>query len=183
MNATRILPVILMVFAGLVTSSAHAIAGPVPVACGTAIDDYFSGRRPGARLKVVGTRVIARQGTVLSSFSMAQGYSLVTTPLGTAGSAAMRLFTANKGSSNYDGVFSEVFPDRGNSAVDSTEFWVYRTGEVWMRFLTWSPTWMQLQNVACYRGPENQTIITANSDSTSAGFGYDFWTFALQGEL
>jgi hypothetical protein len=76
MNATRILPVIVTIFAGLVTGGAHAIAGPVPVACGTAIDDYFTGRRPGTRLKVVGAELTARQGTVFSGFSMADGYSL-----------------------------------------------------------------------------------------------------------
>ncbi len=180
MNAIKLLSCIFVLSAGLLFGGKQAAAQPVPIACGTAIDSYFSGPLPGQWLDVLGTRTTARGGLGFTSFTMDDSYSLATTPLNTPAAAGRSVFTANRGSSHYTGPFNEVFPGRGNNDVDRWDFWVYRTGALWLRSITWGGGWAQLQGVACFRGPQNQTVMTGYLHV--AGYGTDFWTFVLTGD-
>jgi hypothetical protein len=178
MKALQILSFLVVAAIGM--RSSPSAAQPVTVPCGTAIDAYFTATTPPNQwLDVVGTRLTARGAFGFSSFSMANGYQVATTPLHTAGASGQSTFMASKGSSHYTGPFHEVFPGRGNGDVDRADFWVYRTGAVWLRDTSWSNTWTQLQAVTCYRGPQNQTVIRGYIHVTS--WGTDFWTFVVRG--
>lgn len=171
---------IVLIALALVVHHSDARAQPAVVNCGTAIDEYFSGPREGDWLNVVGTRLTARDSFGFSSFTMGNGYSVSTNPIGTPGASYRSVFTASKGSSHYSGPFHEVFPGRTNGNVDRWDFWVYRTGTVWLRSITWGGAWTQLQNTVCYRGPNGQTVVSGLSHV--AGYGTDFWTFVLVGD-
>jgi hypothetical protein len=178
MNAIRILSCIFVIAIGLTIHGAPAAAQPATVPCGTAIDGYFSGGS--GWLEIVGTRVTARGSFGFSSFTMQDGYSLATTPLNAPAAATQSTFEAWKGAAHYTGPFHEVFAERGNSDVDRSEFWVFRTGELWLRSITWSGVWTQLQGATCSRGPGNQTVVTGYIHN-GGSWGTDFWTFLIQG--
>lgn len=175
MKAIRILSCIFTIALGLTLHGSLAAAQPATISCGTAIDGYFT---QASWLDVVGTRVTARGVLGFSSFTMANGYEVATTPLHTPAAGAQSIFTASKGSSYFTGPFHEVFPGRGNGDVDLADFWVYRTGAFWLRATAWTTTWMQLQGVTCYRGPQNQTVVTGYIHIPD--WGTDFWTFVLK---
>jgi hypothetical protein len=176
-NAIRMLSCVVVVALGLTFHAATAAAQPATVSCGSAIDGYFGG--VGDWLDVVGTRTTARGDFGFSGFTMANGFQIATTPLHTAPARNSSVFSANKGSSHYAGPFHEVFPGRGNGDVDRWDFWVYRTGAVWLRSITWSGSWTQLQGVTCFRGPQNQTVIRGYIHTP--GWGTDYWTFVTVG--
>jgi len=178
MNAIRIVSCILAITLGLTVHGSLAAAQPATVSCGTAIDGYFNDTGV-SWLDIIGGRVTARGGLGFSSFTMADGYQLYANPLGTLGASTRSVFNAWKGSSHFTGPFHEVFPGRGNTDVDRWDFWASRYGTFWLRSITWGGTWGQLQGVTCYRGPQNQTIVTGYSHV--AGYGTDFWTFVLKG--
>lgn len=165
----------------LVVHHDDASAQPATVNCGTAINEYFTGLKDGDWLNVVGTRLTARGDLGFSSFTMQNNYNVATNPVGTPGAASRSVFTLSKGSSHYAGPFSEVFPGRSNANVDRWDFWVYRTGAVWLRSITWGGAWTQMQNVTCHRGPNTQTVVTGMFHV--AGYGTDFWTFVLDGDV
>jgi hypothetical protein len=177
MTPLRILLCTLVTAAALALGGTTAAAQPATVSCGTAIDGYFTGT--GDWLDVIATRVTARGTFGFSSFTMANGYQVATTPLHTSGAATQSWFSANRGSSHYAGPFHEVFPGRGNGDVDRWDFWVYRSGALWLRSITWGGAWAQLQGVTCYRGPGSQTIITGYSHAP--GWSTEFWTFVVVG--
>jgi hypothetical protein len=129
MKAIRILSCICTMALGLTLYGSLAAAQPATISCGTAIDNYFTQT---SRLNVVGTRVTARGALGFSSFTMANGYEVATTPLHTPAAGAQSIFTAGKGSSYFTGPFHEVLPERGNGHVDLADFWVYRTGAFWL---------------------------------------------------
>jgi hypothetical protein len=145
MKALQILSLIVVTSIGLYSSS--SVAQPVTDPCGTAMDGHFTASNPPDQwLDVVGTRLTARGSFGFSSFTMGPAYQVATTPLHTAAAATQSSFMASRGSSHYAGLFNEVFPGRGNGDVDKWEFWVYRTGAVWLRSITWTPAiWVQLQ--------------------------------------
>lgn len=177
MKAIRILSCICTMALGLTLHGSLAAAQPATISCGAAIDNYFTQT---SRLNVVGTRVTARGAFGFSSFTMANGYEVATTPLHTPAAGAQSIFTAAKGSSYFTGPFHEVFPERGNGDVDLADFWVYRTGAFYLRATDWTTAWELLQGVTCYRGPQSQTVVTGYIHI--AGWGTDFWTFVLKGE-
>jgi hypothetical protein len=180
MNVFRTMSYLSLAAFAVALDTSQAEASPPPtIACGTAMNDYFTGTLPGDWLSVVGVRLSARGTFGFSSFTMANGYNLSTTPLNTPAAASQSTFTANKGSNNYEGLFREVFPGRGNNDVDQWDFWVYKTGEVWLRSITWGGSWAQLQGVTCSRTPQNQTAITGYS--YTPGYGTDYWTFVVVG--
>lgn len=178
MNAIRVLSCVCAVFAGLFTAGQKAAAAPVRIACSTAIDDYFSGRLPGEVLYVAGAQVTARGDLGHADITMAQDYSLATMPLNTPAASARHIFVATKSPLAYDGVFTEVFTDRGNNSIDHTELQISRTGTVQLRSLTWGGPWTPMQGVTCFRGPGNQTVVSGYFDY--GGF-YGFFTFVLVG--
>jgi hypothetical protein len=179
-NIVRTMSVLSVAFFAVALGAAPASASPPPtIACGTAINDYFTGALPGDWLEIIGARLTARGSLGFSSFTMSNAYELSTTPLNTPAAAAQSKFTANKGTNNYRGPFHEVFPGRGNNDVDQWDFWVYKTGEVWLRSITWNGAWGQLQGVTCSRTPQNQTTITGYT--YTPGYGTDYWLFVVVG--
>lgn len=152
-----------------------ALPASTPVACGTVLTDYHNRFQ---WLELIGTRVTARGVHGFSSFTMENGYNVAAHPLHTPGAASRSIFTASKGATHFAGPFHEVFPGRGSSDVDRWEFWVYRTGALWLRSITWGGSWTSLQGVTCYRGPQSQLVVTGHI--SNPGFGTDFWTFVIR---
>jgi hypothetical protein len=179
MTAIRILCCVFTLALGLTLHSAPAAAQPATISCASALDSYFT-TNPADWLSVVGTRVSSRGSFGFSSFTMASGYSLSATPLNSPGAATSSSFFANRGSSYFEGLFHEVFPGRGNNDVDRWDFWIYRSGVLWLRSITWGGAWASLQGQTCFRGPQNQTVVTGYFDTP--GFGTDFWIFVFRGD-
>lgn len=181
MNIARTVSFLSLALFAVALDTSQASASPPPsISCGTAINDYFTGALPGDWLDVAGVRLTTRGSFGFTSFTMRSSYQLSTTPLNTPAAANQSTFIANKGSSHYTGPFHEVFPGRGNSDVDSWDFWVYKTGEVWLRSVTWGGSWAQLQGVTCSRNPQHQTAITGYS--YVPGYGTDYWMFVVNGD-
>jgi hypothetical protein len=166
-----------VVAAALAVEAAPAAAAPTVVPCGTALNTLYTSSD---YLELVGTRVTSRGSFGFSSFTMANGYSLSSWPLNTPGAATRSVFYAYKGaSSNFEGLYSEVFPGRGNNDVDQWDFWVYSSGALYLKSTTWGGSWAALQGVVCYAGPQHQIIVTGYFDTP--GYGTDFWNFVIAG--
>lgn len=176
MNTLKLLSYAVTMTIGLAVHGVPAIAAPATIPCGTAIDGYFTGNLN--RLRVAGTEVTARGPFGFISFVMDRDYDLLSKPLGTPAAVEDSSFYANKFSSYYQGQFRQVFLDRPNNNVDLSDFWVSRSGTFFFRSITWSTAWVQLQGVTCYRGPENQTVVTGHIDS-GLPWGIAYWTILL----
>ncbi|WNG22995.1 hypothetical protein F0U62_02325 [Cystobacter fuscus] len=160
-------------------SAAPAYAS-TPIACGTRVDSFLNASRSdGKRVLGIGSAVTARGALGFTHFAMAQGYQIETTPLHTPAAPQSATFALgyNATSDVFTGDFTEVFTDRGNGDEDRTSLWVARGGSFWLRSVTWNGSWLQLQNVACYAGPQNQLVVTGSIDNP--GFGSDHWSFVL----
>jgi hypothetical protein len=157
--------------------SATAVAAPTVVPCGTALNTLYGSSD---YLEIVGTRATSRNSFGFTSFTMANGYSLASTPLNTPAAANQSIFYAYKGSGSYfEGLYNEVFPGRGNNDVDQWDFWVYSSGALWLRSVTWGGSWTLLQGAVCYAGPQHQIVVTGWFDTP--GYGSDFWSFVISG--
>lgn len=129
-------------------------------------------------LNVVGVRVSARGTLGFASFTMRDGYQVESTPLHTAAAATRAVFTASRYNSEvYTGYYHEVFPGRGNGDEDRWGFWVNRSGQLWLKAITWGGNWTLMPNVTCYDGPQGQLVMVTQSDNP--GFGTDFFTFVM----
>lgn len=163
----------LTVALGAVLFSPTASAAPV-VPCSTGIGSLFPDN--GTWLSISSARVTARGHIGFTAFSMADGYQIETTPLNTPAAAQAHHFFAYRSDTNvYSGYFHLVFTDRSNPHEDRWQIWINRAGNIWVRPA--AGTWTLLPNPVCYRGPENQIVVTANVDNP--GFGTDFWTFVM----
>ncbi len=167
----------------LAASFASSTADAAPVSCSTAFGQYVNA----SWLEVAAVRIGARWegGPPGSAFAMDNDYNMSTWPIGTSGAASRSTFDAarNSSSSAFSGYFTTVHPDRSNTDIDLWEFWVYDTGVVWLRSVTWGGGWQQLPNRACFDAFSNstytQTIVTGYADNTNHTDTY--WTFGLQG--
>jgi hypothetical protein len=180
MHSLKVISAAAVVVAALAIDAAPASAGPTVVPCGTAFNTLYT---TSDYLKIFGTRVTSRGGSGFSSFTMSSAYSLSTTPLNTPAAASQSTFNANKGAfTNFEGLFNEVFPGRGNNDVDRWDFWAYSSGALYLKSITWggpSAPWVALQGVVCYAGPQQQIIVTGTFDTP--GTGTDFWNFVVVG--
>lgn len=158
-------------------------AAPVaaaPVSCGTAVNGYLDNTSGISWLAVTGGRVTARNGWGFSSFVMDDYFQIETHPLHTPAAAPQSHFQAlRNSSSNFNGFFHEVFPERGNGDEDRWQFWVGRNGLFYLRSITWNGSWQLMQNAVCYTGPGGTIVVTGQFDN--AGYGLDFWTFLMAG--
>ncbi len=78
----------------------------------------------------------------------------------------------------YTGYFHDVFPGRGNGDEDRWQFWLNRSGNVYLRSVTWAGQWQLMQGVVCYTGSSGQLVVVGRIDN--GGFGTDYWTFIMQ---
>lgn len=173
-NLTLLLPAVL----GIILYVSPAAAQP-PVSCGPVVAGYLDAAYAGSDwLDVVGTRVTARGFLGFSSFTMVDGYQVETTPLHTAAAGAKAIFRAPRSGDVYTGYFHEVFPSRGNGDEDRWQFWINRSGNVYLRSVTWNGAWTLLQSVVCYTGSSGQLVVVGQTETP--GFGTDYWTFVMQ---
>lgn len=182
MKNTKTTALILGLTAAFVGSLAPSTAEAAPVNCSTALGQYEGA----GWLEVAAVRIGARWegGAPGSAFGMDNDYNLSTWPIGTSGAAARSTFDAARNSSSaFSGLFTTVHPDRSNTNIDVWEFWVYDTGVVWIRSVTWGGGWQQLPHRECFdaysNGNYSQTIVRGYEDNTNHTDTY--WTFGLQG--
>lgn len=162
-----------------VTLSAAPASAKTPIDCSEALADYFDPTYPAGWLSVIGTRVSARNGFGFAAFTMNDGFQIEATPLHTSAAAeSSTFFTWPSGSTAFTGYFHEVFLDRGNGDEDRSQFWIYDTGSIYIRSVTWNGSWRMLQNQVCYAGPQGQVLVTGQF--SSAG-DLTLWTFVMQG--
>lgn len=166
---------VLLVSAVGLLSTQSAAAAP-QVSCAAGMNRLMPDE--GHWLNVVGTRVTARGAFGFSSFTMRDGFQIESTPLHTPAVSTQTVFTANRHNSDvYTGYYHEVFPERGNGDEDRWQFWVNRSGQLWLRSVTWGGSWKNITNVTCFEGPEDQLVMVAHVDNP--GFGTDFLTFLM----
>lgn len=171
--ATRFLGLVAVAAAGIAPSQAFAAT---PVACSKAINEMLDDAPDW--LNAFGTRVTARGAYGFSAFTMRDGFQIEDVPVDDPAFPRQRSFTAkHRDADNYEGMFSEVFTDRGNADEDRVHFWVRRGGQFWLRFVTYTSAWKALQNAQCFRGPDGQVVVRATIDNV--GYGTDFWTFLI----
>ncbi|WNG47409.1 hypothetical protein F0U60_27260 [Archangium minus] len=173
-NLTIYLPAILGIILYVSPAAAQS-----PVSCGTVVAGYLDAPYAGSDwLEIVGSRVVARGSFGFSSFTMADGYQVESTPLHTAAAGGRSVFSAPRSGSAYTGNFHEVFPGRGNGDEDRWQFWIERSGSVYLRSITWNGSWAPMQNVVCYTGSSGQLVVVGLINNP--GFGTDYWTFVMR---
>ena len=177
MHTTKLLTLGALALA--LTHARPAAAAPTVVACGPAIDSLYT---HADYLTAIGTRTTARGSLGFTSFTMASGYRLSTTPLNTATAASQSTFLVGKPASTYfGGQFGEVFPGRGNNDIDQWELRLARAGAVSLRSITWGGALTALAGQVCYAGPQGQVIVTGYFDAP--GYGTDLWSFVVRGDV
>jgi hypothetical protein len=128
---------------------------------------------------VKGSRVTARNGLGFTAFTMANGFQIETYPLHTPASVGGNTFTLSPNSTytQFTGIFTEVFTDRGNNDEDRWRMRLKNTGTLELQSITWGGAYKLLQTPVCYRGPGDQIVMTGHVDNP--GFGSDFWSFVF----
>lgn len=183
MNNVKKTASILGLASALVALMVPSTADAASVTCASAFGQYSTADW----LDVSAVRINARWegGTPTQNFSMDDTYDLSSWAIGSAGAALRSSFSAARNSSSaFSGFFTTVHPDRPNQDIDVWEFWVFDTGVVWLRSVTWGGGWQQLPNRACFDAYTNgdgytQTVVTGRKDNTN--HTDEFWTIGVQG--
>lgn len=171
--------------AALVGLAVPSTADAAEVTCSTAFGQYSTADW----LEVTAVKIGARWegGTPGHAFSMEDDYNLSTWPISSSGAAARSSFSAARHptSAAFSGYFTTVYPGRPNTDIDLWEFWVYDTGSVYLRSVTWGGGWKLLPNRTCFDAYTNslgytQTIVTGHSDNTN--HTDEYWTIGLNGD-
>jgi|GEM_PF-6943229 hypothetical protein len=158
-----------------ILASSETLAG-TPVSCQTAISGLAADSH---WLNVKGVRLTARGTHGFTAFTMQNGFQIETYPVHTPGFASRNTFylDPNPARTQFSGIFTEVFTDRGNGDEDRWRMRLSTNGKLEIQSITWNGAYQTLQAPVCYRGPTGQIVMTAHKDNP--GYGSDFWTFVF----